>query len=326
MKSKVDFHKIKSNSPLAKTVSQDTCQTKPDMIAAIVVAYNPDIQELKLLLQTISPQVEYIFLIGNSHLTPKEYSVSDCTQLRIHQNTENIGLAAAQNQGLTFCDALKVSHVLFLDQDSKPSKDLVVRLLEAESRLTASGIPIGGVAPLLIDSKRGRAWPYMRNRWKGMRENIIPDEQGACRADFLFSSGSLIKTILFREVGNFMEYLFIDHIDLEWCYRAGARGYKFYGIPSIHMHHNVGDGFFFLFGRMHPKHNPERNYFVFRNSIILLSLPHIPLNWKINEIARIIPRAVFYAAISSNPKKHLLSNFRGITEGIRLLLSQNREK
>jgi rhamnosyltransferase len=291
----------------------------PPRVSAVVVAFHPDPDDLIHLVSMIGPQVASIALICNSLIdTSLLKPCPDCL-LRVLQNRENVGLAAAQNQGIALCVEDSAEFLLFLDQDSRPPEKLVSRLLAADAMLTSAGEPVGGVGPLLVESLTGDTWPFMRSGWWRTVETTAPEIAGTCRADFLYSSGSLIRIDHFRRMGDMLEHLFIDHVDLEWCYRAGSKGLKFFGVPSILMEHRVGDGRVKLLGRLHPMHSASRNYYAFRNSVILMGQRHVPLSWKLNEALRLLPRALFYGLLSKQLLHHSGACLRGIIDGITYL-------
>lgn len=285
-------------------------------IVALIVVYQPEPDHLLQLIAAIRAQVANVILVCNSATDIPDESADTPGAVSIIRNQANIGLAAAQNQGIDRCNSMAADFVLFLDQDSLPGPSLVSELLAADQRLTAHGHQVGAVAPLLVEADTGTSWPYLSARWLRTKENIQPDALGACRTDMLYSSGSLVRLMHFRTVGNFLESLFIDHVDLEWCYRAAAHDLQFFGIPAIRMQHRMGHGHIRFLGRLHPLHSASRDYYVFRNSVILLGLRHIPLRWKINELIRLLPRAVFYSLLRDGLFLHLSSCLRGITDGI----------
>lgn len=293
-------------------------------VVALIVVYHPEPGHLLQLLAAIRTQVASIVLVCNSATAIPADAADTPGSVTIIQNPANIGLAAAQNQGIDQCNRMAADYVLFLDQDSLPGPSLVSDLLAADQRLAEHGIPVGGVAPLLVDAETGTEWPYLSARWLRTQESTQADGLGACRADMLYSSGSLVRLMHFRTVGNFMEHLFIDHVDLEWCYRAAAHGLRFFGIPAIRMQHRMGHGHIRFLGRLHPLHSTPRDYYVFRNSVILLGLRHIPLRWKINELVRQLPRAIFYSLLGQAFFPHLSSCLRGIANGLRFHLNSRK--
>jgi rhamnosyltransferase len=310
------------DQPLRPLMNHRSDEPARPQVAAIIVAYHPEPGTLAQLIHAIETQVATLVLVCNSAVDiPETRPDSRCSRTII-RNEVNVGLATAQNMALKQCARLQVDCVLFLDQDSLPDADLVDKLLAAEQRLIQHGFAVGAVGPQLVDADTETTWPYLSAGWFHTREITQPDHFGVCPTDMLYSSGSLVRLAHFSIVGYFMESLFIDHVDLEWCYRASQHGLHFFGIPSIHMKHRMGEGHVRLFGRIHPIHSATRDYYVFRNSVILLGLAHIPVRWKMNEFVRLLPRSIFYGLLSGEPMRHIWHCLRGISSGISFHLSR----
>ena len=60
----------------------------------------------------------------------------------------------------------------------------------------------------------------------------------------LITSGSLINTSIFSEIGGYNEKLFIDEVDHEYCYRIKMLGYSVLQLENILLNHTLG--------RQHP--------------------------------------------------------------------------
>ncbi len=293
-------------------------------VVAVVVTYHPEPGILTRLVSAIEFQVTSIVLVCNSPVELPKAQGNSCCGRTIIRNQTNIGVAAAQNQGLRQCRLERADFVLFLDQDSMPDTTFVANLLVATKHLADRGIAVSAVGPLLVDADDGTEWPYLSAAWFHTREETRPDINGVCRTDMLYSSGSLVRLAHFSTVGYFMESLFVDHVDLEWCYRASRYGLHCFGIPSIRLRHRMGEGHVRFFGRLHSIHSASRNYYAFRNTIILLGLGHIPARWKLNEIIRLIPRCIFYGLIGKSLLPHLSNCLRGITDGISYHVKQGK--
>ena len=287
-------------------------------ISAVLVAYSPAAGQLARAISAIVFQVDRVFVVCNSTIDDSQMPEGIEDKLEVIRNPTNIGLAAAQNIGLRRCVDQNADFVLFLDQDSIAPADMVERLLAIYRRLTYAGTRVAAVAPLLVDADTGDEWPFLSTRWIHTHQTATPDEHGACAADFLYSSGSIVTMAAFLRVGGFIESLFIDHVDLEWCMRARTNGYLCFGAPGVRMLHRMGSGHVRMFGRHHAIHAAARDYYVFRNSISLMKLPYIPLRWKLNEAVRLIPRALFYSALHPKPLSHFAACLSGIRAGFRM--------
>lgn len=285
-------------------------------VAAAIVSFHPNAAQLTCILHTLRRQVEQVVLVNNAPLSADLSSRIDLlsdfvTQINL---PTNIGLASAQNIALRHAAAQGATHALLLDQDSSPPPDLVSELLSADQELRACGIALAAVGPRLIDADSGSEWPF-EDTWLGAT-NAPPLAERFVIVDYLRASGSLIDLDVWRRSGEFLDYLFIDHIDLEWCLRARAMGYLSVGVRSIAMSHLIGEGFVRFLGRMHPLHSAQRNYYVFRNSVALLKLPHVPGGWKRNEMLRLLPRAIFYSLQHQHPLQHFRQCLNGLRDGL----------
>ena len=86
--------------------------------------------------------------------------------------------------------------------------------------------------------------------------------------DWLITSGSIMRVEDSLAVGGFLEKLFIDEVDREFCYRAADRGYSFRRVLDLTMQHNLGSPIRGkIFGREFEAmgHSKIRKYYIFRN-------------------------------------------------------------
>ena len=81
------------------------------------------------------------------------------------------------------------------------------------------------------------------------------------------TSGFIVPVKIALALGGFDEALFIDEVDLEYCYRAEEKGYH---IPGIKMKHSIGNRTYhllFSFTYNTFNHSAIRRYYIFRNKI-----------------------------------------------------------
>lgn len=284
--------------------------------ASIVVAYFPQEERLLTLLEALSSQCFLILTIANS---PASKSLREVTSRspRHHliENQTNVGLAAAQNQGIRAARARGAEWLLFFDQDSVPRFDHVEKLVSAHESLALQGHRVAAIGPHLWDTHAGAFWPFHEVDWWQLREVRVPSVGRCAQLPYVVSSGSLIRMSVFDAVGDFDESLFIDNIDVEWGFRASDMGYKNFGYFDLVMQHTIGDRQIRFLGKIHPLHSQQRHYFMFRSSIRLMKLEHVPTKWKANELLRMIPRLLVYSVFSDKPIKHLCAGILGIVDG-----------
>ena len=78
------------------------------------------------------------------------------------------------------------------------------------------------------------------------------------------TSGSLLNLPAYRHTGPFMEKLFIDQVDHEYCLRLKKNRYKIVQANEAVMDHNIGEKRKQVIGYC-SHHNPVRRYFITRN-------------------------------------------------------------
>lgn len=265
-------------------------------VFAIIVTYKPDQVKLGRLLGAIQDQVDKIEIIDNTDA--------------------NVGLAAALNKGIASAILGSFSHVLLMDQDSLPGDDMVAALLADEIAAQRSGKRVGAIGPALIDTRSGRPYPFVRygfprNQW------ITSSEMVEC--DFVITSGSLISLASLQEIGPMNAALFIDSVDIEWCFRAKSKGFSIFGSANATMGHEIGDSLIKVpgFGRKQILvHGPVRLYYIMRNRILLYWMPHVTPKWVAQDLLRIPFKFIIFALLVPGRWDNVRHMARGIWHGL----------
>lgn len=296
-------------------------------IAAIILTYRPDRGLLRRAVVSLCPQVEQILIVDNG--TPWDAGVlldslpdTDRGRIAFIWLDANIGVGAGHNRGIRWARARGFSHVLILDHDSVPKPDMVACLVRALDRLAAQGERVAAVGPRYVDRYTGHISAFVRlGGWRLRRVFCGAAQAGeTLETDFIISSGALIPMPVLAEIGEMNEGFFIDHIDTEWIFRARSRGYHSFGVCDAVMEHSLGtDTFHFWLGRRRnvPMHSPERHYYVFRNSVILLRMPHAPVRWIQNDIVRLLAMAIIFPVFAPHRLRRVRLMARGILDGLR---------
>lgn len=285
-------------------------------ICAIVVTYYPNLGQLQQLLDRLSKQVEHVVIIDNG-LTLMDLIRTDSSRTLIIPGT-NVGVATAINQGIVFASDAGYTHVLLMDQDSEPASDMVSQLLIVENMLTDRGVKVAATGPQYLERQSGRVAPFIQislSRVKRIYTSQDNNNLDYVESDFLITSGSLIAISALKAIGKMRDGLFIDNVDLEWCFRAREQHYCCIGVFSAKMHHSIGENRKpFLFGlRDQAVHPPSRLYYMMRNRVILYSLAHTPKFWILHDIPRLIFKFLLFTALIPNR----VTNFRAMTRGLR---------
>jgi rhamnosyltransferase len=252
---------------------------------AIIVAYNPNFDQLKNLVYSLEGQVGGVTIIDNAS-TGFDWDKFDSLRLPtlkvdLVKLDRNAGLGGGLNVGINLARQLKIPYVLLLDQDSLPDKEMVSNLHAAYEKLSANK-NIAAVGPRFKDPLSG-----LTSQFKPTKTSV---ESNVSKVDFLITSGTYINTKVFEVVGMMNEGLFIDYVDAEWCFRAADLNLEIFGVNNALMIHSLGEKrkrLWFLRWRNISFHNPFRYYYIYRNYIILSCQSNIPIAWKVQYLIKL---------------------------------------
>lgn len=280
-------------------------------IGAIVVTYLPEEQLLKRVLQSLSGQVQKIYLIDNTpQAVSQNFAWLDQPWLAqfgllidYAAQGKNLGIASAQNIGIEKALDDDVTDLLFFDQDSLPPQELCQRLMDAREKLERGGVKVGTIGPLILDEKSnepspiiqaGKFWVYGYQPQMNLVEPIP--------AEYIISSGSLIAASTIKTVGPMLGKLFIDWVDVEWGQRAQKRGYQNFVLPTVVMRHSIGDDFVRLGKKVINLHSDVRNFYIVRNAAYLVFHYRFQLAWQITVLLKLPIYIFFFTVHAKSPK------------------------
>ena len=296
---------------------------EPTGVVAVVVTFRPDVAATTVLLRALAPQVDRVVLVDNG--SPAGTVEALRAELEpaggeLVPLGANRGIAAAQNLGLDRARALGARAVLLSDQDSVPAPDMVRRLLDGLDRARAEHGRVAAVGPVTVDERNaGAALLFSDHRW-GPRRADVPAQDGALvPATFLIASGCLVDVAALAEVGDMNADWFIDHIDLEWGLRARQAGWAVFGVVGARLAHALGDRVQRIPGRERDVHihSPVRNYYMARNTVLLVRSGLLPRAWQLGYLAWITKYAVFYVLAVTPRLGRARLLLRGFADGVR---------
>ena len=261
-------------------------------MASVTVAFNPDAARLAAQLTALHAQVSRLIVVDNGSSRPVSEDLEPLLPQAVLARTqwlsleENQGLARGFNMGVREARAWGARYALLMDHDSIPSSGMVAELLAAHAE-PRGGEPVAATGPRVHDARDHREFPFIRLAWPRNRHLHCDGTLRTIACDFLISSGCLLSIEAFEAVGEFDETLFIDNVDLEWCFRARSRGYALYGACGAHLDHRLGDHRLALTsGYEIVVHSPERLYYMTRNRLMLYWRGYMPLSWKVKDAVR----------------------------------------
>lgn len=278
-------------------------------VVAGIVSYNPDIRRLSQNINSIKDQVEKVYIVDNASRNIDDIIelISGIPNIYIIRNSENFGIAKALNQ---MCEeAINDGNdwILTLDQDTICPSDIIEKFLPYTSQSN-----VGILCPQFMIETQNH---------KLMDSLINPMEH----VELCITSASLNKLDLWDSINGFLEWLFIDCVDYDYCLRVRAKGFDILRINSVIINHLVGDPSIvnlpFGVSISVYNHSSFRNYYIVRNNIYLLRA-----HWKeIHGFSWMI-RFVYFELVKMVFEKKRMQTigafFRGLRDGLVININQ----
>jgi len=299
------------------------CDSVNETVAAVVVTWRPDPDALGLVLKRLRPQVDELILVDNSE---REEDRARARRLASEFSCESIevgfnsGIARAQNLGIAQALSHGAQYLLLSDDDSDPADDLVARLRSGLLAERAAGRRVAAVGPRVHDIRDDTAVLAFVDTELGPRRASTQPGQAAAPAAFLVASGCLIDAHALREIGPMREDLFIDHVDLEWGLRARRAGWTLLVLHDVPLRHRLGERTLRppwpLRRRSVHVHAPVRNYYLVRNTLLLLRGRLMPIGWRAGYLIWLAKFALFNALCVAPRWPRALWIARGLRDGL----------
>lgn len=219
-------------------------------VAGVVVLYRPG-AEVPGNVSSYLDQVEVLYAVDNTEAPDASFvrSMKEMPGVRYLPNKANLGVAAALNIGARRAIVDGAEWLLTMDQDSVATPDMVATMLDCATGLGAG--KVGLVSPFHVQVG-----------------GIVRRPAGRCVPVLTpMTSGSLVDLAAYEDVGPFLEELFIDQVDKEFCLRLQAAGYSVIEAGAAELSHRVGEVRFHRFPvRMYTSnHTAARRYYMTRN-------------------------------------------------------------
>lgn len=231
---------------------------------AVVVVFNPEVV-LEDHLRVIGSQVTAVLVVDNTPSDNQALWLSDLAEtnaIELVSNGRNLGIGAALNQGVEWANAKEFKWLLTFDQDTL-AYDTLLPTLAGVYTQHPDPDSIAVLGSNYDESHREE--PF----WNGK----ISDPHGYIVVPWVITSGSLLSLEAVKAVGMYRDEWFVDLIDVEYCLRARAKGFKVLLATTPLIRHEVGDPTLCSFlGRKltTPNHSPSRHYYATRNNLVLI--------------------------------------------------------
>lgn len=288
-------------------------------VVAVVVTYRPDVARTRSLLAALAAQCEHVVVVDNGSAAGDLAEACSSAGAELVALPRNEGIAHAQNIGIERALVLGARFVVLSDQDSMPAPDMVGRLLDGLRRATAAGRRVGAVGPVSSDTRStSEQMVYVTRRWGPRRARPEDARDGLVEAAFLIASGCLVTAEALAAVGPMNEAWFIDHVDLEWGLRARRRGYALLAVTDARLDHELGDRLARVPGRAQEVHvhAPVRNYYLARNTVLLIRSGLMPLAWSVGYVVWLAKYAAFNVVAVAPRRRRAAMLARGLRDGL----------
>jgi rhamnosyltransferase len=277
------------------------------MIAVVFVAFNPDAALLEKAIESLLNQVNFVIIVDNS---PVSYLKFENEKVSIKILGENVGIAAAQNIGIAKSIELGAQYIVLSDQDSIYPENYIVSMLPVFDDFPSAC----AVVPKFVDTnKKGQDGFISINSFFFRRFFPIAGRHQVLQA---IASGKILKASTLGAIGLMNEELFIDWVDIEWCWRARSSGFQIIGNADVVIHHQLGDCAKNLVFREVNLRSPIRHYYITRNAFYLaLHCECLDVGHRINLFIKSF-RYIFAYPILSKPRLlHLNAVLKGFLHG-----------
>ncbi|MDQ2752694.1 MAG: glycosyltransferase [Bacteroidota bacterium] len=221
------------------------------LVAGVVILYHPDDDVIQNI-QSYLPYVQKLYVADNTEETMSAVAsqLKEQNKIQILYDGSNEGIAKRLNKAAALAKEEGFEWLLTMDQDSCfEEAELENYLTCADNYLHKNKTAMFGV------------------------EYEVKSDLQVCTVKErvqLITSGSIVNLELFNVMGGFDEALFIDEVDLEYCYRAITMDYKIIQFPNVFLQHHLGNVSYHkslknLATTPRVLHSPVRLYYMVRN-------------------------------------------------------------
>jgi rhamnosyltransferase len=189
--------------------------------AAVSILYNPE----KFVEQNINSYVNHVgklYLIDNSETAVFDYQslLTYSDKIILIHDGKNEGIAKRLNDACALALKDGFEFLLTMDQDSYFEENHISTYLSClNSFADKSHVSLFGINYETQSETKNCIYERVKN---------------------LITSGSIINLSNYKNIGAFDENLFIDFVDIEYCFKSIISGYKIIKFSNVYMHHAIG--------------------------------------------------------------------------------------
>lgn len=287
-------------------------ESSPKICAGIVL-YNPDIEKLSENISAIISQVKTVVLVdnGSTNIGEVQDRWENIRNIVFIKNEKNQGIAKALNQMCEWAMNNDFNWILTLDQDSVCDINMV-RFL----RRNVQTDDIGIVCPKVVFRIGQETVQQI--------DTMVNDKDGTLEA--CITSGSLTRISAWDKVGGFDDWMFIDHVDNDFCMRLRLNDYRIIRSNDAILYQNAGEMAHrkSLIGKtkMIANYSPLRNYYIVRNSVYYMRKYRRQVS-LIREIGRLGYIEVEKLLHEAGKIKTIRSGMAGLKDGVLVKINKS---
>lgn len=283
-------------------------------VFCIVVTYRPDAAHLQRVIASIAQNTPHVILVDN---TPDQNTAVTAPEgVQCITLGKNVGIAAAQNIGIRQALDQGAEIIWLSDQDTVYPVQFLTAMLKALSACHERGMTLAALAPSYFDTNKGTVQAFVRH---APFTQFFTPQPGLHPVSHAIASGTLIPSQALRTIGLMEESLFIDWVDLEWCWRAKNQyGYQTVCTGDVVIEHTMGDASVQFLGKKVSIRSPLRHYYMVRNAIHIAlhsrsATPSIRCEIFIKALAWTL---IFPLIATSDRSQHLHATLKGLWDGL----------
>ncbi len=218
-----------------------------------MILFNPE-EDIFYNIKSYVEQLDELIIIDNSEKINNtlKKNITEYDKVKYIFNGKNSGMAKALNQALELAYKSNYDFLFTMDQDGNVAPDLIEKLLSSIQDFENIGIisayHLNDIYPL------------------------SPKDNNNHEVLVTMTNANLININIAIKVGGFLEKLFIDYVDNEFCLRLNANNYKVIRVNSVRLRHHLGvrtQKKIFFKNTFPTNHSPLRLYYRTRNRLFV---------------------------------------------------------
>lgn len=271
-------------------------------LAGAIIIYNPD-DDLVDNILTYIDGIEKLYIFNNSPIDNISLPESIKSKMLYVHTGENKGIAERLNEAIQMAKLDKYEYLLTMDQDSSFNpKELFDYKLKIEKYPLKDEVAMYGIAHNVKELNTAK-----------------PNNNNNNDNNKLITSGSIINLGALNKELEFDENLFIDNVDIDFCFTAWRHNLKTILFNDLLLNHKMGEIRKIitpLFQR-HDRivHTPSRLYYIVRNYLYIRKKhPKFKKHFTLLIISNEIKNGILYGG---NPFLYIKFIFKGYTDFLR---------